>query len=500
MVWVATNRGLYLYDPNSNNFEVFLSTPNKTAEGEILNITSITQDDQGNIWLGTDKNGLCLLQMATQDCQFFKHDKGDKNSLNSNKISDVYFDQQGRIWIASLSGLNHFFSYRPFAPNSNKMPLTQIENELVGKSVSATMYDNTGALWVGFYDYGLVKYNQDHQVESLFRHDPEDELSLGNNRVVKLFQTSDGEIFVGTQGKGLYQFNRPDNNFTHLDSSPSSVYAIVEDDSGDLWIGSSKQALAKFNRETSKFIDVNQQYGTSTTITSLYLSSSGSLFVGHLKGITVIDLKSNTHKSYSHDSDNPESLSYNIASSFLEDQQGNIWIGTLGGGVNKFNIDSESFTHYRKEDGLADNTVYSIIEDNDKNIWVGTQYGLSKLDPARSNFKNFNIKDGLLSNDFNMASTISESGEIALGTIKGVQRFLPSTIKTKVAPGKLSFTNFKLFNKPVSVNQTNENTEFLLQQSIETSDEINLTYKELLFSFEFAVLNSLTPKKSQICL
>lgn len=495
LVWAGTDRGLYLYDSSSNNFELFLSTPNKTAKGGILDITSITQDDQGNIWLGTDRNGLCLLQMATQECQLFKHDKSDKNSLNNNKISDVYFDQQGRVWIASISSLNYFLSYRPFASYSSEIPLTQTEKELLGKPVTAVMYDNTGALWVSFYDYGLVRYNKNHQVESIFRHDPEDEFSLGNNRVLNLFQTKDGVILASTQGKGLYQFNSSDNNFKHIDSSPSSVYAIVEDNSGDLWIGSSKRALEKFNLDTREFIDVNKQYGTNTTITSLFLSSSGSLFVGHLKGITIIDLKSNIHKSYSHDPDNPESLSHNIASSFSEDQQGNIWIGTLGGGVNKFNIDTESFTHYRKEDGLADNTVYSILQDNDEKIWIGTQYGLSKLDPARNTFKNFYSKDGLLSNDFNMSSTISDSGEIVLANNKGLQKFLPSTIKAKEAPGKLSFTNFKLFNKPVLVNQTNENTEFLLQQSIETSKEINLTYKELLFSFEFAVLNALAPKK-----
>ncbi|WP_185964565.1 hybrid sensor histidine kinase/response regulator transcription factor [Aliikangiella marina] len=495
LIWAGTDRGLYLYDEQTDNFNLFLSKPNESSENITLDITSITQDDEGNIWLGTDSNGLCLLQLKAQDCLLFKHDKSDHNSLKSNKISDIYFDQQGRIWVASFSGLNYFYSYRPFASYIRENAENPIRKEFVDKPVTETMFDKDGALWVAFYDVGLVKYNQDGQIESTFKHDPKDKYSLGNNRVTSMLQTNDGTILVGTQGKGMHQYDPVQNNFKRFAKSPRVIITMIEDNNGDVWVGATRESLVKFNRNTNEFIKVYDRYGITSTITSLYLSSSNTLWVGHLKGITVIDFNSNSHKTYVHDPKDPKSLSYNVAVSITEDRQGHIWIGTMGGGVNKFTVDTGFFERYRKTEGLTDNTVYSVVKDNDENIWAGTQYGLSKLDPVTNTFENFYTKDGLLSNDFNMASSISKSGEIALGNYKGVQRFSPANIRAKDAQESLNFTEFKLFNKLVAVNKPIENTSFVLQQSVHKSSEINLTYKETLFSFEFAVLNSLTPKK-----
>ncbi|MCO7224403.1 two-component regulator propeller domain-containing protein [Pleionea sp. CnH1-48] len=494
-IWAGTESGLYLFDSNTDRFNSF-TIKNGHSDADLdLDVSSIVQDGQGHIWLGTKQSGLCLLYTVTQECQLFKHEKNNEGSLNNSKISDLYLDQQGRIWVASFSGLNYFYSERLFSPISNSAPATHKNNDFSGKPAVALMYDKSGSLWASYYDYGIVKYDKEHQVESIYQHNTSDEFSIGSNRVIALTQTKDGVIWVGTHGKGLYQFSSSKNQFRYLPKSPPIITGIVEDNKGEVWVGSIRSGLLKFDRNTGEFTQVNEKYGIISSINRLYLDHSGRLWVGTWNGFIKIDVSSNTHQSYSRNADAPDGLSHDHISSFFDDGQGSIWIGTLGGGLNQFSLKSESFIHYSKKDGLANDRVLSVVADSVGDIWAGTISGLSKFNRATQKFDSFYIKDGLLSNDFNPANAISESGEIALGNLKGIQRFYPDTIRDKNIPQPLVFTDFKLFNSPVSVNKTIKNSSFTLQQSVQSAKEINLTYKESLFSFDFAVLNSVAPDR-----
>ncbi|MCO7224393.1 response regulator [Pleionea sp. CnH1-48] len=492
-IWVGTHKGLYLYNNEEDIFEPYLLASDNSPANHELHISSIVQDDQGQIWLGTKQQGLCLLQMKTRSCQLFRHDANNHTTISDDKVSDIYKDHHNRIWIASYSGLNYFYPYQPFASNSK----LSVENEYANKPVSALMFDDEDSLWVGYYGQGLAKYNGEHQLEMAFKYDSSDSNSIGSDLIIKIAQTKDGTVWVGTHGKGLYRFNKTDKTFTHYAKSPPAVSSFIEDQYGNIWVGSTRRGLELFDRDTGEFTSVNEEFGNTVSIVSLYLDKSGRLWVATVKGIIQINVETRDYKTYQHDKSQPKSISHNFITSFYEDDHNTLWFTTYGGGLNRFNANDDSFTNYRKKDGLADNGTYSVIEDNQGAIWISTQNGLSKFNRELATFENFYAKDGLHSNDFNMAVAKSTSGELALGTVKGLLRFYPKSIEQQDVSEPLRFTDFKLFNNSISVGKKVEDSHFVLSQSILTSEKIQLTHKESLFALEFAAINSTKPQKVQ---
>jgi len=128
-----------------------------------------------------------------------------------------------------------------------------------------------------------------------------------------------------------------------------------------------------------------------------------------------------------------------------EDRNGTIWAGTYGGGINKFDDKSGNFVCYRKEDGLPDNVVYGILEDRSGFLWLSTNRGLSRFDPEKEIFRNFDVHDGLQSNEFNSGSFYkSKRGEFFFGGINGFNAFYPENIESDPNVPPVIFTDFQI--------------------------------------------------------
>ncbi len=116
-----------------------------------------------------------------------------------------------------------------------------------------------------------------------------------------------------------------------------------------------------------------------------------------------------------------------------------------GGGVNRFDVDKNSFTHFSESDGLPNNVVYGILPDGKGNIWLSTNKGLSKFNPRDSAFRNYNIRDGLQSNEFNTGAYYrSKTGEMFFGGINGLNYFSPDAIKDNSHKPDIVLTNLKI--------------------------------------------------------
>ena len=154
---------------------------------------------------------------------------------------------------------------------------------------------------------------------------------------------------------------------------------------------------------------LNVEHGmTSSFVNASLEDQSGNIWLGTYIGVNVYNGESFTHYTET------EGLSNNLVWSILEDQSGNIWLGTRGG-VSVFN--GESFTHYTETEGLSNNTVWSIAEDRSGNIWLGTDGGGVSLFNGES-FTHYTEKEGL-SNNIVISILEDESGNIWLGTEGG---------------------------------------------------------------------------------
>lgn len=189
---------------------------------------------------------------------------------------------------------------------------------------------------------------------------------------------------------------------------------------------------------------------------------------------------------YQHHPDDPTSLSYNDVTNIYEDHAGWLWIGTFGGGLNRFDRASGIFTCFGTEHGLPNNIIYGIMEDDDDNLWISTNQGVSKFDPKTGVFKNYDQRDGLQGNEFNDGAHFkSDSGEMFFGGINGFNAFYPQAVTDNPYVPPVVITSFKVFNRDV-----------LLPAPIAEMRELRLSYKDS-FAFEFAALSFSNPRKNR---
>jgi signal transduction histidine kinase/ligand-binding sensor domain-containing protein len=464
-IWIGTRgEGLYQFDPKTKRYTHYKndSRPHSLSNNDIL---SVYEDKAGVLWVGTYGGGLNKFDRWTQRFTLYTHHADDKNSLSHNEILSLYLDRKDILWIGTNGGgLNRLernnenvkFKHYKF-DNSNLHSLSD-------NWVRVIYEDRSGVLWVGTQNGGLNKFDRNTQRFTRYQHDPNNPESLSHNDVRVIFEDSYGNFWIGTNGGGLSRLDRKKENFTHYkhdDNNPLSlshnrVRSMYEDRSGEIWIGT--------DGGLNKLIDSNK---------------------GHFK-------------NFQHDPVKPESMTHNRVRCIYESKNGEFWIGTLGGGVNKFDREKEIFQSFQEEkDGLPNDAVYGFLEDKRGNLWISTNNGLSRFTPKTKTFKNYNVDDGLQSNEFSsMAYCKNErTGEMFFGGMEGFNSFFPENIKDDPYVPPIVITGFFISNKPVPIQRLNPDSP--LGKPIYETESLTLTYKQNVFSFEFAALHYASPRRNK---
>jgi len=166
LVWIVTSGGLNIYDTKK---DVFLNYVSKLKGEHVLTsnyLTTIAQDSEGSIWIGTFNKGLFkVVKKNNGDLNFvnFKHETENENSLSSNSIYDIAFDENDNAWIATSKGVNCFYTL-------NGVFERFVDSNLYGKSpnqsVSQLFFDKEKTLWISSYN-GLFQWNP---LVNKFRH------------------------------------------------------------------------------------------------------------------------------------------------------------------------------------------------------------------------------------------------------------------------------------------------------------------------------------------
>ncbi|WP_294389496.1 sensor histidine kinase, partial [uncultured Clostridium sp.] len=235
---------------------------------------------------------------------------------------------------------------------------------------------------------------------------------------------------------------------------------IINDDKY-VWTAT-EQGLYRYNRETNETINYRENFIekgiTNYKIFDIFQDKSDEnilwLAGGKNSGLIKFHKKEGVIKNYLSSSEE-NSLSYDSINCIQGDDFGNIWIGTEVG-LNKFNIETETFTKYYDKDGLVSNYINSVIVDDNGDIWLGTSKGLSKFIINESRFVNFTEMDGLVGSEFNKrASYKLKNGILIFGTTKGVVLFNPNDIEETTIKEENVVLDTLWINKELVVNDSN---------------------------------------------
>ncbi len=550
-VWVGTSKGLVKMTPNKSGyiFKYFTHDPANANSLSDSFTTTIAEDAQHRIWIGTLNGGLCRYNEASATFTRFDNSGPKVSSIAHNNIRKILLDKRGRFWIGTQEGLSIFdpikltaVAYRHDVAN---------RKSLNKNSIYSVFEDVYGSVWVGTY-YGGVNLSYAHQTNFTVYQAGSSPSSISDDVVSSIVQEptanpAEPNLWIGTEGGGLNYFNRATGQFTAYKNNsedPTSIRSnlvkvVYRDRKGGIWVGTHGRGLNLLDPDRKRFQQFMFKAGDAASLNSEQLAiledSKGMMWVGTQTGLRLFrdtqpplhavsdpfiqkpvesflvkDIIEDTEKNVwvgtsagvyvkKHNTDRLEFCDKIILATtsimcLYEDAKGRIWVGAYQGGAGVYDKKTNTFETFREKDGLANDDVAGILEDKNGYVWISTGNGLSRLDPSTKTFVNYTTGDGLASNEFNYKSALkSSTGEFFFGSYQGLTSFLPEQISLGKHRTPIVFTALRLFNKPVTIGAK----ESLLVRDIGLTQSLTFRYDQNVFSLDFALLNYIKSNKNK---
>ena len=380
-MWFGTEDGLNKFD--GTNFKVYRYRPNDSSNLQTNEILSLHEDRKGNLWVGTSGGSLSLYDRKKD--AFINFPSAEKPGfIPNNVIMDVCADFQDKIWVAHYDGVS---IVNANTRHVSDIPVANNSGPVLKAPANCLYEDSKHFMWIGTAD-GLFRYNPFTKSLTQFLHTNQDPLSLCGNDVKAIAEDNEGNIWIGTIA-GLSMLKKGTNHF---------INHLLEKDS-------------------PKGIQNKGVYSIVIDGERLWAATENSL--------EILNIKTGQIQRHSADDRNFHSLSARSIRRIYIDKQGICWIGTNGGGVNKYDKNLNLFSFVKSdvfdEKGLNSPVVSSFVEDENANVFVGTQggSGISLFDRKTRLFQHFNIRSVRKKSDNNIAVltlTKSKKGQLIFGT------------------------------------------------------------------------------------
>ena len=495
ILWLGTDVGLIKYDLRSSNYQHYV-----LEEQEFLgnNCQAIVEGKNNNLWIGT-KDGLVLFNKTSNSFHRYQTSPEDQFSLNHNYIYTILKDHSNSMWIGTQRGVSRL------NPQANVFKKFPNNNRYFIKNVSALRsfieIDTNKLLLWGGNELELFDIEKDKTTIFPFKPDFDTEdWDLGINCFMI---DQDNQIWMGTPGGGIFIFNPINKSFKHLKDqlSSTSIRDMVQAKNGDIWIATWFKGVNRYNpkEETFEYYLNVKDYHLSGA-RNLFLDSKNTLWVGTRGGLRKFNPQKSDFDLYAHNPNDPSSISENTSFDMFEDQDGNLWLGSYGGGLNMLDIEADTFSHFTIKDGLADNNIFSLLPDQKGNIWMHTFKGISKFNLEDKKFTNYNYKDGLLSKGYDGFGYYKSpfTGIHIYEGEDGLDIFHPDSIIVDSTTSKVVLTGLEISNKNIQIaSEHQENNGFFLPSVISELDELVLRYSQNQVTFKFSAMHFANPIKNQ---
>jgi ligand-binding sensor domain-containing protein/class 3 adenylate cyclase/HD superfamily phosphodiesterase len=553
-LWIGTNNlGIIAYDVKDKDTRS--SKKNRQWNLNSNCVFSIFEFDNTQLWLGTE-NGLTILNKKTGSIEVVQNDALKPNSLSNNVVKDIYRDYSGTIWLATFGGLNKYnnkpnnfarFQYSPEnrkGINGNKVnciyedktgtmwvgtesginKFDRIQNKfkLFTPRINFNLTNATNNVWSIYDDVtnnisyigsdgGLTVFDRETGVS--FTIEMPSTIKSVSTAVTCIQRLSENILLVGCE-RGLFEYNIDNHKIIPFKLNTKEndylrekfMLCLTLDSKNNLWIGT-KEGLYKIflkNRTIEHYVNNSnsKQSISNNDIRAIFEDLKGNIWIGtNGGGLNKVDYiketKGITDKiyfvKYLSNQDVENTLSNNNILSISQINEGSLWLGTYGGGLNNLDISSGKVNRCAYLEGIQNSTIYSILKENSNVLWCSSNNGLIKLRLNDSTIANYYENDGLQSNEFNSGAAFkSEKGELFFGGVEGFNAFFPNQILHDTIAPRVVITALKIFNQPVVANKSK-----VLKKSITYADEIVLSYKQNFFSFDFSALHYSSPENNE---
>jgi ligand-binding sensor domain-containing protein len=391
-MWFGTRRGLYQFDAYElRQFLPASDAPPDSPLSEGIRIQDLHEDDHNQLWIGTNR-GVFVLD---SDRNFKHHFTSTEvpTSLTSDEISEIEQDQFGRVWIGTGNGLNLF---RPDTLSFDRFKSQDEQGgDLPSNQITGLVKAPSGDLWVSSTSPGAItRISGENPTFKRFYQHPDS--------VLCILSHSDGTIWFGTWGNGLYSLDPESQKVSQyhpslgINTALSSdiIVSLLEYNDGSLWIGTFDKGLNRFNPQSGEVQierhdpDIRGTLGFDS-IYSMQRNRDGSVWIGlQQEGINRFTQRESLFRELERDRNDRNQPAPTAVTALQEDTEGNLWLGSQSNGLRRYDPIKERYVHpdISGQDGerLRTSSVRSLLSDDDGTLWIGT---------FRNGFLNWNPKN-----------------------------------------------------------------------------------------------------------
>ena len=480
-IWLYGQGTLMLYNKNTNTWNTTIGDQlGMTGNNTDNSVNGMAGDRNGNIWIGTDRNGLIRANVNTLEMEQVApraiNNIAQMPSQEVIGIQSVYIDDTDLLWIGTeKSGLAYY------GDNIYKF------QSLINGDITAIAEDEAGKIWYGTGDKGIIDYDG----------------PLASYKVTCMTTTPDGSLWVGSKQNGITRIK--DGNSTFYSTARDSMKTVIDDHinalssdkSGNLWIATNG-GLQVYNPQMNTFSSYTKENGMLNTnnITSLFYGTNNSLLIGTAEGLVILNLSNREKTVLTGNSSNVESFTNNYITQVYEDSRGLLWIGTREG-INILNPVNDDLSVLTEKDGLCNNSICGIAEDKNHSIWITTSNGVCRIVVQRDHedgtfnygLYNYSISDGLQSNEFNMGSILTKkNGEVLFGGLYGVNWVRHSSKDEQASLPRVMLTQLFVGEQEI-LTGVNYDGNIILPQALNESNRIELKNNQSTITIKFAAGN-----------
>jgi len=467
-IWAGTHEGsINRFDAVTETFTRFVHDPDDSGSVSGSTISTMYEDRSGTIWIGTADGGLSKMMVSETGIAFinFRHAPGFSGSLSGDRVFCILEDSRGTLWVGTEKGLDTL--------DRTRGRFSHFSSPSLGPAgpVTTIFEDGTCNLWVGTEGTGLYLREKDKARWRHYRSSRRGQQSLSNDFITSLLEDGSRFLWIGTRS-GLNKLDRVTGNIDQYHHSPEDpsglvydyIFKLRRDRSGVLWIVTDR-GLNMLTPRMNQFAHYTLRSGRTEdqTITALWEDRSNNLWTGN-NGLSMIEAQTGKITRFTTDG-----LGEAYVQAFHEDLEGNLWIGTLGNGLFRYDVRSrwshydwtssvmsitvghdgvvwagayenglfrydqqrKTLTHFLHDPSdsttLSSNNVFAVMQDHSGTLWVGTEGGgINRLERATSSFTRFThstADSGSLSNDRVYAIHEDRTRRLWIATGNGLNEF-----------------------------------------------------------------------------
>lgn len=494
-ILIATNRGAFIFVESKQKFVRF-----ETVFGQLkdINIVDALFLSEKRLLLATENNGLYQFIENENDSLTVHNYTADfyqKGALIANKLSGLFKDKQGVVWIASQRGLSSFdpnhtgFKGVGFSGN--------LSNGLPSQNIWGFGEDKSGNFLFIAADHGVTRFDRkNHTYKHFYRtsKNNEDFTTLGLLVIDKsklLVACVDGlfELTISEDDPAEYVFNKIEHSIDQQRGF-DKTYTIIPFKENYYLIGT-RAGIAVFDYANKEFQYLYNEPKDKNSIGAgpcrlVFKSNAGRFYTAPSSG-GIYEIYQNEEKDFV--ARRPEN--FKVLNSATKDYFTSVhqsadhlfWFGTMGDGLYRLNTKTQKLTHFDKSVGLPNNVIYGAqsSRDDNKYIWLSTNRGVVAMNTTSNSFTTFSEKDGLMSDELNLgASFSSQTGEVYFGGIQGYNYFLPKDAFEKNQTLRVYFSGIEVENEKIYPNE-----DGIIEKSISFTESIKLPYQRRSLKLRF---------------